>query len=128
MKAATIITKNIAINPVNGKPHGNSKPVFCITTGEVFASTIEAAKKLGVHNANISYVCNGKQHTVKNMRFCYVADMTANLLEIATHIQDMRKDFSISEQQELRRRAEEAEKRAAKYENILRSVAKAIEW
>ena len=128
MKAATVITKNIAINPVNGKTNGNCKAVFCITTGEVFASAVEAAKKLGVHQANIGFVCRGQQHTVKNMRFCYVADMTANILEIATHIQDMRKDFSISEQQELRRRAEEAEKKAAKLEGILRAAMKAIEW
>lgn len=128
MKAATVITKNIAINPVNGKPNGNCKAVFCITTGEVFCSTHDAAKKIGAHQSAISAVCIGRIRTTKNMRFCYVSDMTSHILEIATHIQDMRKDFSISEQQELRRRAEEAEKKAAKLENILRSVAKAIEW
>lgn len=123
MKATIINTKTVAVNPTEGKLNGNCKPVFCITTGEIYSSAKEAAEKTGMSISTISYACTGKQHTAGKMQFCYVADMTAHILEIATHIQTLNKENVL----ELRQRAEEAEKKAAKLENVLRNVAKAIE-
>lgn len=123
MKATIITTKNIVVNPENKKPNGNCKPVFCITTGEIYSSAKEAAEKTGMSISTISYACTGNNHTAGKMQFCYAADMTAHILEIATHIQTMNKENIL----ELRQRAEEAEKKVAKLETVLRNVAKAIE-
>lgn len=123
MKATIINTKTVAVNPTEGKLNGNCKSVFCITTGEIYSSAKEAAEKTGTNIASISCACTGKQHTAGKMQFCYVADMTAHILEIATHIQTLNKENVL----ELRQRAEEAEKKAAKLENVLCNVAKAIE-
>ena len=134
MKATIINTKTVAVNPTEGKLNGNRKPVFCITTGEIYSSAKEAAEKTGMNIASISCACTGKQHTAGKMQFCYVADMTAHILEIATHIQTMRKECKESNLQELRQRAEDAEARAEKaekrndkLETILRVVSKAVE-
>lgn len=44
-----------------GEAH--SKKVLCIETGEVFDSTIDAYRKTGIYQSNISKVCLGKLQT-----------------------------------------------------------------
>lgn len=38
-----------------------SKPVICIETGFIFASTMDAERKTGISNGQISSCCNGKK-------------------------------------------------------------------
>lgn len=51
--------KSYVVKEIN---HQNEKKkVKCLTTGEVFASIHDAAKKTGAPQASISHVCNGKR-------------------------------------------------------------------
>ena len=83
-KASTITAEGKSTN-------GNRKPIYNITTGEVYASSIDAAKKLGVHPSTISWVITGRMEKVKGMRLCPLANITENFEEIAT---DMRAVFA----------------------------------
>lgn len=40
-----------------------SKKVLCLETGEIFESTMDAYRKTGIYQSNISNVCNGKLKT-----------------------------------------------------------------
>lgn len=49
-----------------------SKPVRCIETGEIFPSTREAGRRLGIHNAGISVCCNGRCKTFGGYHWEYI--------------------------------------------------------
>lgn len=49
-----------------------TKSVRCLDTNEVFKSTVEAAKKLGINKSGISLVATGKLKTTGGYRFKYV--------------------------------------------------------
>jgi hypothetical protein len=49
-----------------------SKKVKCLNTGDVFESTQEAAKKLGIHQSKISLVCRYKRNHTKGYIFRYL--------------------------------------------------------
>lgn len=48
-------------NPMYGKPAINRKRLECITTGEIFDTVTEGAKKYGTHRSDIAKVCRGKR-------------------------------------------------------------------
>ena len=73
---------NVKAEGVHGRK--NHKPVYCITTGVVYASQLDAAEKLGVDNSAISAVVRGKTKTAKGMRFCYLSKIMDYMEEIAT--------------------------------------------
>lgn len=54
----------------NNKGKG-TKPIVCITTGEVYPSLTEAAIDLGLNIAKISLVVNGKRNHTKGYHFEY---------------------------------------------------------
>lgn len=56
-----------ADNMRKGKYSGLSKPVVCLTTGEIFESACLAAKHYGIDNSSICKVCHGK------LRYCGVS-------------------------------------------------------
>lgn len=105
---------------------GHCKPVFCITTGEVFASLTDAAESIGTSPANISWVVTGKNKTCKGKRFCLISNVTDHLDEIAETIrireEKLAKYDAIvaeeerikAEQERARKAKEEIEKRKAK--------------
>ena len=49
----------------------NSKKVLCVETGEVFESTIDAHRKTGINQSNISNACNGKYKTAGGYHWRY---------------------------------------------------------
>ena len=66
--------------------NGNSKPVFCITDGAVYASVIDAAEKTGATQSTMSAAVTGKIKTCKGKRYCFVANVMEHLDEISTNI------------------------------------------
>ena len=71
------------IKAEGNRTNGNCKPVYCITTGEIFASATDAAEAIGVTQGAISWVLTGKANTCKKKRFCYVSKIAEHLDEIA---------------------------------------------
>ena len=81
MKNITI-TKNSTVQAIGKMRNGNSKPVFCITTGEIYTSATDAAEQLNVSQATLCLAASGKLKTCKGKRYCYVKDIIPNLNEI----------------------------------------------
>ena len=88
--------------PVRSK---NAKSVYCITTGNVYASTIDAG--IGEHctQSGVSSVCRGKNKTCNGKQFCFVKDMPAHVLDISNATNSSYKDA-------VKYRAIEAERKA----------------
>ena len=64
------------------KTNGNCKPVYCITTGMIYASVADAAKDLDVHLSTVSAAIRGKIKTCKGYRFCLLSKVTEHFDEI----------------------------------------------
>lgn len=79
----TVYIQNASIVNAEGtRKNRNSKPVLCITTGEVYASATDAAEVLGVTPSAMSWVLTGRTNTCKGKRFCYISKVTEHLDEI----------------------------------------------
>ena len=48
------------------------KKIICVETGEVFSSTYEVERQLGINQTNISRCCRGKQKIAKGLTFRYL--------------------------------------------------------
>ena len=70
------------VNVTGHHTNKNCKAVYNITTGEIYASGVDAANALEVDPSCISTVLTGKSKTCKGMRFCLVSRMMENLAEI----------------------------------------------
>lgn len=57
-----------------GELNHTSKRVKNITTGEIFGSAMECAKKLGLNNSHVSAVCRGTRGSTNKMVFRYLDD------------------------------------------------------
>ena len=82
MKNITI-TKQAHAQAIGHRSNGNCKPVFCITTGEIYASATDASEKLGVSLAVVTHAASGRLKTCKGKRYCYVQHIMQYLEEIA---------------------------------------------
>ena len=71
------------INVEGNRNHKNCKAVYCITTGEVYASVLDAAEKNGVSKSAMSWAISGHSKTCKGKRFCLVHQIVEHLDEIA---------------------------------------------
>jgi hypothetical protein len=80
------IRKASNVKAVGHHTNGNSKPVFCITDGSVYASVSDAAEKVGVHHSVMSNAISGRSKTCKGKRYCFISDVIVHLDEIATNI------------------------------------------
>ena len=76
------IQKCSNVTVVGHHNHKNCKPVYCITTGEMYASAIDAANANGVCVSPMSAALTGKTKTCNGKRFCYVSKMMEHLEEI----------------------------------------------
>jgi len=74
------------VKAVGHHVNGNSKPVFCITDGSVYASVIDAAEKTGATQSTMSAAVTGKIKTCKGKRYCFVSNVMEHLDEISTNI------------------------------------------
>jgi hypothetical protein len=108
------------------KAHGvhtrkNHKPVMCITTGEIYASVLDAALANGVTIGAISWACCGKSKTCQGKRFCFVANVTEHLEEIAECLR-IREAKAIA-YDEICAKKEALNKAQAKYDHYTQRVA-----
>lgn len=112
------------------RTNGNCKPVFCITTGEVYASSIDAAKAIGVQPSTLSWAisrgskCQGK-------KFCFIANVIAHLDEIAecNRIREnkvMAYDAINARKEAMRKATEDYEKRKANCELLRQKLEKEL--
>lgn len=120
------MTKIFIQNESTIKAHGthhrkNHKPVMCITTGEIYASVLDAAEANGVSYAAMSWVCCGKSKTCKGKRFCFVANVTEHLDEIAECMRI--REEKAKAYDEINAKQEAVRKAKAKYEHYTNRVA-----
>lgn len=119
---------NLKVNGV--RTNGNCKPVFCITTGEVYASSIDAAKAIGVQPSTLSWAisrgskCQGK-------KFCFIANVIAHLDEIAecNRIRETKVlayDAINAKKEAMRKATEDYEKRKASCELLRQKLEKEL--
>lgn len=109
-----------------------AKPVICIDTGEVFASTTDAAEAAGVHITTMSSACLGKIRTANGKRYCYLSRVTESLDSIVTRLretaaveEDAKRWKAYQAEQEAIRKAEE--KRQAEIAKAREKVAQLSE-
>ena len=76
------IQKASNVNVIGHHSNKNCKAVYNITTGEIYASGIDAANALGVDRSCVSAALIGKSKTCKGMRLCLGSKMMDHLEEI----------------------------------------------
>lgn len=110
----------------------NSKPIFCITTGEIFSSVGDAADAIGVDISTMSHALLGKVKTCKGKRFCYVTNITEHLEEISQQTQSRNEkvlayDKAIAKKEALSKATEKLAKHRARYEKLAQQLEREID-
>jgi hypothetical protein len=78
-----VLSNKKEINAIGTQTNKNCKPVYCITTGEIFASVTEAAIANGVDISNISAAITGKAKTASGKKFCLLSRCVEHMDEIS---------------------------------------------
>ena len=110
----------------------NRKPIFNITTGEIYASATDAAEKLGVHPSTISWVITGRMKSVKGMSLCPLANVTEHLEEIAVNMREKNQkarmyDEAIAHQEAVKKANERYIYHQTRYEELKNKLAQETE-
>jgi hypothetical protein len=127
---ATIRIHNVSnINAEGTRTNGNCKAVFCITTGEVYASARDAAEIIGCNPSNVSWAATGRMNTCKGLRICYIADIIEHLDEIASIARERNNKVVeynkiIAKEEAARKARENLVKRQAKCEMLRQQLEK----
>ena len=116
-----------------GNTHNrNCKPIFCITTGEIFTSVGDAAEAMGVDITTISKTLVGKIKFCKGKRFCYVANITEHLEEIAQQTRSRNQkilayDEAMARKEAFSKATEKLAKHKARYEKLAQQLEREID-
>lgn len=126
------LTNESIVNANGKKRNGNSKPIFCIDTGKVYASQLDAAEELSVHASTLCAALTGKTKTCKGMRFCFVSKLPEYFEEIAMAVQVRQSkikayDEMVGHQNEIAAAKAEVEKHRANYEKLQQKLTKEME-
>lgn len=110
----------------------NCKPVFCITTGEIFTSVGDAAEAIGVDISTMSHFLLGRNKTCKGKRFCYVTNITEHLEEISQQTQSRNEkvlayDKAMAKKEAFGKATEKLAKHRAKYEKLAKDLEREID-
>ena len=110
----------------------NCKPVFCITTGEIFSSVTDAAETVGVHPVTMTCALGGKIKTCKGKRFCFVSEITEHLEEISQQTQNRNEkviayDKAMAKKEALSKATEKLAKHKARYEKLAQQLEREID-
>lgn len=119
------------INVEGNRNHKNCKAVYCITTGEVFASVADAAEKNGVSTASMSWAVCGKSKSCRGKRFCFVSNIIEHLDEIATNNRDREAKVTaynamIEKQEKIRKAQAEVDKHDARIAELQEALVSEI--
>ena len=110
------------------RTHRNCKAVYCITTGEMYASVLDAAEANGVSQCAMSWNVCGKSKTCNGKRFCLVSEMTEHLNEIVENSRVRTQKVSAYDEIVERRKAvREAEERVAERKARCEELRNALE-
>lgn len=124
----TITIKNRAIINAEGiHTNGNCKEVFCKTTGKFYTSLSDAAHSV---NGSVGTMCQAMKHkhgVYKGMKWCYVADIEANLDDIATDIREnlekvMAYNELMAKKEAIKREEEIRDKHETNMENLRKQI------
>ncbi len=123
------IKKAATVSAIGHHINRNSKPVFCITDGAVYASVLDAAEKVNADPGTMSAAINGKIKTCKGKRFCFVANVMEHLDEIAENLKIRNEkvaayDAMTAEQNAKKEAQENLAKHKAKCEELRAKLAK----
>lgn len=126
------LTNESTVNANGRKRNGNSKPIFCIDTGKVYASQLDAAEELGVHASNLCAALTGKTKTCKGMRFCFVSKLPEYFDEIAMAVQLRQSkikayDEMVGHQHAIDDATAQVEKCRAYYDKLQQKLSKAFD-
>lgn len=77
---------------------GNTHSVFDLTTGEIYTSGTDAAEKIGVTQASMSWNVTGKSNTCKGHKFIKVSDAQTNISAISNAIKTANKKAELAEE------------------------------
>ena len=128
----TITVHNETLVSAQGTPHNrNCKPIFCITTGEIFTSVGDAAEANGVDITTMSKALVGKIKVCNGKRFCYVANITEHLEEIAQQTQSRNQkvlayDEAIAKKEALSKATQKLDQHKSRYEKLSIELEKEI--
>lgn len=123
MKKTVKIQGKSEITAIGKHGNGNAKPVFCIDTGEVFASVTDAAEAAGANTTTMTWCCTKRQNTCKGKRYCFVSDVSEHISEMAELIRKANEYDKIMEQKNAVKKAEEEEaKRKAQVEKRKKQI------
>jgi hypothetical protein len=117
------------INAEGNHTRGNAKAVFCITTGDIYASVTDAAESLGCTPSSVSWAITNRMKTCKGLRFCPVSKITEYLEEIAEYARARQTkvtayDAIIAEQNARANAQANLEKAMARRTKLLAEIAK----
>ena len=126
------VTNESKVNATGEHFNGNAKPVYCISTGEIFASVTDAAKAIGSSTNNLSAHLTGITAHCKGKRLCYLSKVTENLDEIASEFRIRNEkvaayDKFLAEQEAIRKANEELAKHKANAEKLRTQLEKEME-
>ena len=123
------LTNESTVNANGKKRTKNAKPVFCIDTGDVYASSLDAAEAIGVGTSTLCAALTGKTKTCKGMRFCFLSKVPEYFDEITTAMQIRQNkikayDEMIGHQSAVEAARAEVDKRRANYDKLQQKLAK----
>lgn len=84
------LNNKVTLNNTMGRcTHKTCKPVINLDTGDIYASTIDAAEILGCSESNISLCCLGKTRTCKGYHLAYASRVSENINALTSRIRTM---------------------------------------
>lgn len=116
------------INAHGTHTNKNSKPVFGITDGIIYASVTDAAEAIGISVGDMSKALS-RNKLVRGRKFCFIAEINNHLEEISSHINTQRPkaiayDDMMARKEEARRANESFERHRANCEKLRARLVK----
>lgn len=117
------------IKAIGIRTNKNCRAVFCITTGEVYASVLDAAEANGIRQSAMSYLINNngvQRNTGK--KFCFISNIAEHLDEIAVNNRErqqkvMQYDAMTAKRAEMKKVSDEYEQYKKDFDSLRQKLA-----